>query len=67
MWTIGRGPARGGLFFAIYNCVSDSFLLGFGRLDCFWFSSVLVRLTPATEILLDPDTSSFSWLPLRIV
>jgi hypothetical protein len=67
IWTIGRAPARGRLFFAICNFVSDSFLLGFGRLDYFWFSSVLVHLTPATEIFWDPDMSSFSWLPLHIV
>jgi hypothetical protein len=60
IWTIGRAPARGGLFFPICNFVSDSFLLGFGCLDCFWFSSVLVRLTMATEILWDPNMSSFS-------
>jgi hypothetical protein len=67
IWTIGQAPARGGLFFASCNFVSDSFLLGFGFFDCFWSSWVLVRLTPATEILCGPDTSSFSWLPLRIV
>jgi hypothetical protein len=60
-------PAGGGLVFAICNFVSDSFLLGFDFLDCFWFPWVLVRLTPATEILCTPDTSSFSWLPLHIV
>jgi hypothetical protein len=67
IWTIAPALARGRLFFAICNFVSDSFLLGFGHLYCFWFSSVLVHLTPATEILWDPDMSSFSWLPLHIV
>jgi hypothetical protein len=67
IWTIGWVPARGGLFFASCNSVSDSFLLGFDFFACFWSPWVLVRLTPATEILFDPDTSSFSWLPLRIV
>jgi hypothetical protein len=60
-------PAQGGLVFAICNFVSDSFLLGFDVLDCFWFPWVLVYLTPATEILCAPDMSSFSWLPLHIV
>jgi hypothetical protein len=60
IWTIGQAPARGGLFFASCNFVSDSFLLVFDFFDCFWFPWVLVRLTPATEILCNPDTSSFA-------
>jgi hypothetical protein len=60
IWTIGWVPARGGLFSTSCNFVSDSFLLGFDFFDCFWFPWVLVCLTPATEILCDPDTSSFS-------
>jgi hypothetical protein len=67
IWTISPVPARGGLFFASCNFVLDSFLLGFHFLDCFWFSWVLVHLTPATEILWDPNTSSFSWMPLHII
>jgi hypothetical protein len=67
IWTIGWAPARGRLFFTSCNFVSDSFLLGFDFLDCFWFSWVLVCLTPATEIVWDPDTSSFPWMPLHIV
>jgi hypothetical protein len=67
IWTIGRAPARGRLFSASCNFISDSFLLGFDFLDCFWFPWVLVRLTPATEILYNPDMSSFSWLPLHII
>jgi hypothetical protein len=67
IWTIGRVPVRGRLFFARCNFVSDSFLLRFDFFDCFWCSWDLVHLTPATEILWDPDTSSFSWMPLCIV
>jgi hypothetical protein len=67
IWTIGRVPARGGLFFASCNFVSDSFLLGFDVFGCFWFPWVLVCLTLATGIPCDPDTSSFSWLPLCII
>jgi hypothetical protein len=35
IWTIGRAPARGGLFLASCNFVSDSFLLGFDFLIVF--------------------------------
>jgi hypothetical protein len=67
IWTIGWAPARRGLFFTSCNVISDSFLLGFDFFDCFWSPWVLVRLTPVTEILCDPDISSFSWLPLHII
>jgi hypothetical protein len=67
IWTIGWAPARGGLFCASCNFVSDSFLLGFDFFDCFWSPWVLVHLTLATEILGNPDMSSFSWLPLHII
>jgi hypothetical protein len=67
IWTIGWALAQGRLFFASCNFVSDSFLLGFDFFDYFWFPWVLVRLTLATEILYNPDISSFSWLPLHII
>jgi hypothetical protein len=67
IWTIGWAPVRGGLFFASYNFVLDSFLLGFDFFDCFWSPWVFVRLTPATELLCCLNISSFSWLPLYIV
>jgi hypothetical protein len=67
IWTIGQALAQGRLFSTSCNFVSDSFLLGFDFFHCFWFSWVLVHLTPATEILCDPDMSSFSWLPLHII
>jgi hypothetical protein len=60
IWKIGQAPARGMLFSTSCNFISDSFLLGFDIFDCFWFPWVLVHLTPATEILCDPDISSFS-------
>jgi hypothetical protein len=66
-WMIGWVRARGGLFFTSCNLISDSFLLDFDFLDSFSFPWVLVHLTPATEILCNPDMSSFSWLPLHII
>jgi hypothetical protein len=39
IWMIGQAPARGGLFFASCNFVSDSFLLGF---DFFGFFLVFL-------------------------
>jgi hypothetical protein len=67
IWTISQALARGGLVFASCNFISDSFLLGFDFLDCFWFLWVLVHLTPATEIPYNSDMSFFSWLPLHII
>jgi hypothetical protein len=67
IWMISQVLAQGRLFFASCNFISDSILLGFDFFDCFSFPWVLVCLTLATESLYNPDTSSFSWLPLCII
>jgi hypothetical protein len=67
IWMISQVPAQGGLFFASCSFISDSFLLGFDFLDCFWFSWFLVHLTLVTKILWDPNISSLFWIPLHII